>query len=102
MSERSDQRGEAIPGGGPAAASPAAVPDLSRRFVRVSGRRGPFVEFEFALGDPDLRVDLVLPEAAFAAFCRTNAVVVLEGDRAADARDWSMRRAAMGAVPEER
>lgn len=37
-----------------------------RAFVRVLGvRRRSFVEFSFALGDPDLSVDLVLPLAAF-------------------------------------
>ena len=77
--------------------------DPSRRYVRVTGRRGALVEFEFALGDPDLHLDLALPEAAFAEFCRSNAVELLEPrGRAPDAHDWSMRRAALGAVPEER
>lgn len=80
----------------------ADAPDVSRRFVHVTARRGPLVEFEFAVGDPALHVDLVLPEALFAEFCRANAAVVLEDRRAPDAHDWSMRRAALGAVPEER
>lgn len=75
---------------------------LSRRFVRVTGRRGAFVEFEFGIDDPELHVDLVLPSVAFAEFCRENAVELLDGARAADAHDWSMRRAATGAVPDER
>lgn len=76
--------------------------DLSRKFVRVTGRRGAFVEFEFGIGSPDLHLDLVLPEGSFAAFCRTNDVVVLEGAPGPGASDWSMRRAAMGAVPDEK
>jgi len=77
------------------------APDASRRFVRVTGRRGALVEFEFGVGDPALHVDLVLPEQLFPEFCRANAAVVLEDRRAPDAHDWSMRRAALGAVPDE-
>ncbi len=76
--------------------------DLSRKFVRITGRRGAFVEFEFGVGSPDLHLDLVLPESSFAAFCRTNHVVILEGEPGSGAPDWSMRRAAMGAVPDEK
>jgi phenol/toluene 2-monooxygenase (NADH) P0/A0 len=96
MTERQDRIGGAEAA---EAAAVAAGPDLSRRFVRVTGRRGPFVELEFAIGDPELHVDLVLPAEVFAEFCRANAVEMLEGAREPDARDWSMRRAALGAVP---
>lgn len=98
--ERTERAGE-VAADTVALTGPGA-PDVSRRFVRVTGRRGPMVEFEFALGDPALHVDLVLPEPLFAEFCRANAAVVLEDRRAPDAHDWSMRRAALGAVPEER
>ncbi|KUE85145.1 hypothetical protein ASL20_30215 [Cupriavidus necator] len=44
--------------------------DPARRFVRVTGinPRG-FVEFEFAVGLPEMCVELALPPDAFAAFC---------------------------------
>jgi phenol hydroxylase P0 protein len=77
------------------------APDASRRFVRITGRRGALVEFEFGVGDPALHVDLVLPEELFDGFCRAHAAVLLEDGRAPDAHDWSMRRAALGAVPGE-
>jgi phenol/toluene 2-monooxygenase (NADH) P0/A0 len=45
--------------------------DPAQRYVRLQQVRADgFVEFEFALGDPDLAVDLILPAAAFRAFCR--------------------------------
>ncbi len=52
----------------PDTAPPPGV--LSQRFVRVL-RRGPgdLVRFEFAIGWPDLSVELVLPSASFDAFC---------------------------------
>lgn len=43
--------------------------DMSRRMIRVTGWRSGFVEFEFTLGDPLLTVELVMPPAAFTAFC---------------------------------
>ena len=43
--------------------------DASRRFVRVRNYRPDgFVEFDFAIGDPALSVQLILPRAAFDAF----------------------------------
>ena len=47
-------------------------------YVRVTGiRNGKFVEFEFALGDSDLSVELIMPFAAFDEFCRRQEAVVL-------------------------
>ncbi len=34
-----------------------------------------FVEFNFAIGDPTLFVELILPVAAYAEFCRANDVI---------------------------
>ncbi len=52
--------------------------DTRRRFVRVSERRADgLVAFEFAIGWPDLAVELLLPEAAFAEFCERNSVQLL-------------------------
>ncbi|TSE20386.1 Phenol hydroxylase subunit [Tepidimonas aquatica] len=60
-------------------ASPVApAVDITRRFVRVTAERGAFVEFDFAIGWPELSVELVLPRAAFEEFCARNAVTFLE------------------------
>ena len=34
-----------------------------------------FVEFDFAIHDPTLYVELVLPQQAFREFCKTNQVI---------------------------
>lgn len=53
--------------------------DATRRYVRVCNQRADgFIEFEFAIGDPALCVELMLPEAAFHEFCLANEVIVLE------------------------
>jgi phenol hydroxylase P0 protein len=65
----------------PTAASPVFLDgvDLTRKFVRVTGERrdGAFVEFDFAIGWPELSVELVLPRAAFESFCAEHAVTFL-------------------------
>ena len=58
-------------------ASPAALPavDTTLRFVRVLEQRPDgLVAFEFAIGWPELAVELMLPAAAFDAFCAANKV----------------------------
>ncbi|WP_020656186.1 phenol hydroxylase subunit [Massilia niastensis] len=52
--------------------------DVSKRWVRVTGAHDGFVEFDFAIADPALTVELILPRPAFDEFCRMNAVVQLE------------------------
>ena len=42
-----------------------------------------FVEFDFAIGDPSLYVELVLPRDAFDTFCRHNDVVMMTDEQAA-------------------
>lgn len=57
----------------PAASLPAV--DTSLRFVRVLARRPDgLVTFEFAIGWPDLAVELMLPATAFDAFCAVHKV----------------------------
>ena len=57
-------------------AAGAASFDPSKRFVRERDTRPDgFVEFDFAIGDPDLAVELMLPKAAFEEFCRVNHVI---------------------------
>lgn len=64
----------------------ADTPVLSdlKRYVRL--RRvvdDKFIEFDFAIGDPSLYVELVLPKAAFDAFCRHNNVQMMTEAQAA-------------------
>ena len=48
----------------------SATFDITRKFVRVMGTLpNGMVEFEFAVGDPDVCAELVMPKAAFEAFC---------------------------------
>ena len=52
--------------------------DPSSRYVRLTQVRADgFVEFEFAIGDPDLAVDLILPADAYRDFCRDNHAVLI-------------------------
>ena len=41
------------------------------------------IGFDFAVGSPDLFVELVLPEEAFKAFCETNDAVFMTADESA-------------------
>lgn len=62
-------------------ASPGDAPpvfDLRRRYVRLlQVRSDGFVEFEFAIGEPELAVELILPADAYREFCRNNGVIEL-------------------------
>ncbi|MCP2040817.1 phenol hydroxylase P0 protein [Neisseria sp. HSC-16F19] len=52
-----------------------ALPGLTK-YIRIRSEAGArFVEFDFAIGDPALFVELVMPPAAFADFCSRNHVV---------------------------
>lgn len=76
--------------------------DITRKFVRVM-RTLPngLIEFEFAVGDPDVAVELVMPKAAFDEFCANNHVEQLTTDKPiptdADAADadfnWNLHQA---------
>lgn len=53
------------------------------RYVRVRQIvNDKFVEFDFAIGDPSLYVELVLPKEAFDTFCRDNEVVMMTEEQA--------------------
>ena len=73
---------------------PAAL-DTRRRFVRVTGERGNgFVEFDFAIGEPELCVEMILGREAFAEFCAANRVELLPAAGPAaqgEASDWDWR-----------
>jgi phenol/toluene 2-monooxygenase (NADH) P0/A0 len=60
---------------------PSALPavDTGLRFVRVLEQRADgLVFFEFAIGWPELAVELLLPAPAFAEFCAANRVQRLD------------------------
>ena len=49
--------------------------DPATRYVRLTRVRDDgFIEFEFAIGDPDLAVELIMRREAFDEFCRNNHV----------------------------
>ena len=68
----------------PPADPASAVPSQLTRYARI--RRvvnDKFIEFDFAIGDPSLYVELVLPREAFEIFCRHNNVVMMTDEQAA-------------------
>ena len=46
-------------------------------YVHITGRRGRFVEFDFAIGSPDLAMELIMPEELFKEFCERYHVITL-------------------------
>jgi phenol hydroxylase P0 protein len=75
--------------------------DPAHRFVRiVEERAGGWVAFEFAVGEPGLFVEMLLPRAAFEAFCATQGVQPTHGalppapdGEAEHEWDWTLRQA---------
>lgn len=64
--------------------------DTTRKYVRVLEKRDDgLVGFEFAIGEPELFVELLLPQPAFAEFCEANAVTMLAESRAGPAQEGS-------------
>lgn len=83
-------------------AHPAPEPfDVQRRFVRIiEEHANGLVEFEFAVGEPELYAEMVLHRAAFEEFCGTQGVVPTHGGlpepdaETQDAQwDWNLRDA---------
>lgn len=70
--------------------------DTRKRYVRVTGSRGShFVEFDFAIGEPELFVEMILTHDAFTDFCSANQVEPMEalpelGDED-EAQQWNWR-----------
>ena len=63
----------------PVSPEPSARFDPRRRFVRLRRWRDDgFVEFDFALGSPDLHVELILPRAGFDALRRQPGTEVID------------------------
>ncbi len=59
--------------------SPAAVVKKYVSVRRVIDNK--FVEFNFAIGDPALFVELILPVAAYEEFCRANDVIEMSAEQ---------------------
>lgn len=54
------------------------------KYIRVhSEPNAKFVMFDFAIGDPSLFVELVLPQQAFEQFCQNNQVVPMSAEQMA-------------------
>ncbi len=73
---------------------PCPALDVNRKFVRLTGSAvGPWVDFEFAIGEPGLFVEMRLPREGFAAFCQLHQVEMLEAppDTGARPGDWDWR-----------
>ncbi|AMB87009.1 phenol hydroxylase [Pseudomonas agarici] len=67
--------------------------DQMPRYVRVRSKpEDAFVEFDFAIGYPELFVELVLPHHAFKQFCESNHVQHMDAQMSdaldADAKKW--------------
>lgn len=70
--------------------------DTTRRFVRLHGERANgFIEFDFAIGEPELFLEMILDPEAFAEFCLSNQVEMLAADagKTSEPSDWDWRLA---------
>jgi phenol hydroxylase P0 protein len=84
-----------------APSSPHGMPAGLPCWVRLRERRADgFVEFDLSIGDPMLSAQLILPEAAFEAFCRDNRAQRLSDEQAAqvdvEAQRWRQGQADPG------
>lgn len=58
--------------------------DELKKYIRITGdRNAKFVEFDFAINDPTLFVELVLPKDAFEKFCALHQVIEMDADQQA-------------------
>lgn len=59
-------------------------PNQLTKYIRITGERdAKFIEFDFAIDDPTLFVELVLPKEAFQHFCEINHVVEMTDEQQA-------------------
>lgn len=68
--------------------------DPNKKFVRVCELRPDgFVEFEFAIGEPELFVEMIMPATVFDDFCALNKVRFLDETSRLQvgAEDWQWR-----------
>ena len=64
--------------------------DPGKRYVRVTGERHGFIEFDFAIGNPEIFTELLLRPHDFEEFCFLNKTEVLEPATEV-AGDWAWR-----------
>lgn len=72
--------------------------DTRRKWVRVTGHRGDsFIEFDFAIGEQELFVEMILTPEAFEEFCQTNNVETMpdleQPDEESEETQWDWRLA---------
>jgi phenol hydroxylase P0 protein len=57
--------------------------DTDSKYVRITGiRNNNLIEFDFAIGEPEMYIELVLPFQAFQTFCAHNKVQHLSPEEA--------------------
>ena len=75
--------------------------DMQRRFIRlVRERDSGLVEFEFAIGEPQVFVEMAMERTAFEEFCRDQGVTPTRGalpeseqGTAEQQWEWTLRQA---------
>ncbi len=73
-----------LPSQNPVGTGPDAFKRM-QKYIRVRSQPGDrFVEFDFAIGDPALFVELVMPPTAFEHFCRTQGTVAMTSAQTAE------------------
>ncbi|WP_221793942.1 phenol hydroxylase subunit [Oceanobacter mangrovi] len=76
MSKRSQPQLEVV-------SSRDTLPSMTK-YIRVrSEPDARYVEFDFAIGSPELFVELIMPCSAFEAFCNVNSVVPMSAEQIA-------------------
>jgi len=66
--------------------------DPMRKFVRVRALRPDrFIEFDFAIGEPEIYVEMILPADAFDDFCADNQVTFLTDAPTTDSNEQQWR-----------
>lgn len=65
--------------------------DASKRYVRITGERHGFIEFDFAIGNPEIFTELLLKPEDFEEFRVLNKAEVLEpAPEVADDLAWRL------------
>jgi phenol hydroxylase P0 protein len=58
--------------------------DNKKRYVRITGiRNNKIIEFDFAIGEPEMYVELALPFEAYQKFCANNGVLNMTAEESA-------------------
>jgi len=58
--------------------------DVRKRYVRITGiRNNKIIEFDFAIGEPEMYVELALPFEAYQEFCANNDVINMTAEESA-------------------